>query len=494
MQIDLIIQKEDEVYLKIICERHIAKELNEYFSFYVPGYQFTPLFKKRLWNGKIYLFDIKLNRLYIGLFEYLKAFCDKNKFTYIAENSLEEKNNINKEDFLSFITTLNLQLEPREYQIESALHSLSSKRTLLLSPTASGKSLILYIITRYLLNNGYKKGLLIVPTISLVEQMSSDFAQYAINDNSFNTEEKIHKIYGGKEKANQKEITVSTWQSIFTQDPEWFHQFDFVLGDEAHSFRAKSLTTIMTNMVNADVRIGCTGTLDGSKTHKFVLEGLFGKIYNSVTTKQLIEDKHLANFKIKAIILKYPESVAKRIRDGNYQSEIEYIVSCEARNNFIKKMVLNLKGNSLVLFQLVEKHGKILHKMIKEEAGDRHVFFVSGQTDVDDREQVRHITEKEKDAIIVASFGTFSTGINIRNLHNVVFASPSKSRIRNLQSIGRGLRLSENKEIATLYDIADDFRIGKYTNYTLNHFRERINMYDEEKFEYKFYNVEIKNA
>jgi superfamily II DNA or RNA helicase len=186
--------------------------------------------------------------------------------------------------------------------------------------------------------------------------------------------------------------------------------------------------------------------------------------------------------------------VCRRLRDGKYQSEIDFIVSCEARNKYIKKLALSMKGNSLILFQLVEKHGKELHKMIESDAKGRKVFFVSGATDVDIREDVRRITETENDAIIVASFGTFSTGINIRNLHNIIFASPSKSRIRNLQSIGRGLRLGDNKESATLYDIADDFRIGKHTNYTLNHFRERITMYDEQKFDYKIYNVELKNV
>ena len=165
-----------------------------------------------------------------------------------------------------------------------------------------------------------------------------------------------------------------------------------------------------------------------------------------------------------------------------------------ARNEFIKNLALSLKGNSLILFQFVEKHGKDLHNIIQEQAKGRHVFFVYGGTDVEVRESIRAITEKEKDAIIVASYGTFSTGVNIRNLHNIIFASPSKSRVRNLQSIGRGLRLGENKEEAVLFDISDDFRIGKFANYTLKHFIERVKIYDEEKFSYKFYNIELKNG
>lgn len=495
MQIDLIVRKENEAFLSISCEKHIAKELTEYFSFFVPGYQFTPQFKQRIWNGKIYLFDFKKQRIYYGLLSYLKSFCEKNGYTYLLENDLEPENTISREDFIEFIKKLKLSLEPRDYQIEAALNAINQKRALILSPTASGKSLILYLIFCYMLQAKKKKGLLIVPTISLVEQMFSDFKNYAGNNSTL--ESLIFKIYGGIDKGqitNKHKLVISTWQSIFNLPEEWFHQFDFVFGDEAHQFKAKSLTLILSNAIYSDYRIGCTGTLDGTKTHKLVLEGLFGPVYQSVTTKELIDKKHLSSFKIKCLILKYPEEVCRRLRDGNYQSEIDYIVKCDARNQFIKKLVLSLNGNSLVLFQFVEKHGKELHKMIQEEAKDRKVFFVSGSTDVDVRENIRHITEKENNAIIVASFGTFSTGINIRNLHNVIFASPSKSRIRNLQSIGRGLRLGENKEVATLYDIADDFRIGKHTNFTLNHFSERIKMYDEEKFDYKFYNIEIKNV
>jgi superfamily II DNA or RNA helicase len=287
---------------------------------------------------------------------------------------------------------------------------------------------------------------------------------------------------------------ISTWQSIYKNSPEYFEQFDFVLGDEAHLFKAKSLTTIMTGLVNAAYRIGCTGTLDGTNTHKLVLEGLFGHVYKATTTKELMDNKYLAAFKIKCLILKYPEEICKLARKESweYKTEIDYIVSNPHRNRFIKNLALSLNGNSLILFQFVEKHGRVLFDLINDEKGKRKVFFVFGGTDVEIRESIREITEKEKDAIIIASYGTFSTGINIKNLHNVVFASPSKSRIRNLQSIGRGLRIGDNKDEATLYDISDDLRIGKYTNFTLKHFIERVKIYEEEKFEYKFYEIGLK--
>jgi superfamily II DNA or RNA helicase len=317
--------------------------------------------------------------------------------------------------------------------------------------------------------------------------MFSDFKSYGYDSDKY-----CHRQYAGKDKHTNSFLTITTWQSIYKNDKEYFEQFDFILGDEAHQFKAKSLTTILTGCDQAKYRIGTTGTLDGTQTHRLVLEGLFGPVYQATTTKQLIDNKQLADFQIKCLILKHAEPACKLARDWDYNQEIDYIVSNKYRNDFIRNLSLSLEGNTLILFQYVEKHGKDLYASIKDKAGKRHVFFVFGGTDVEVRESVRAITEKEKDAIIVASYGTFSTGVNIRNLHNIIFASPSKSRIRNLQSIGRGLRIGDNKESAVLFDIADDFRIGKFANYTLKHFIERVKIYDDEKFKYKFYNIDLK--
>jgi superfamily II DNA or RNA helicase len=319
--------------------------------------------------------------------------------------------------------------------------------------------------------------------------MYKDFQDYGYDSDSF-----CHRQYAGKDKTTKKFLTITTWQSIYKNDPEYFEQYDFVLGDEAHQFKAKSLTTILSNCTTASYRIGTTGTLDGTQTHRLVLEGLFGPVYKATTTSELIERGQLASFRIKCLLLKYPDEICKQAKTWDYNQEMEYIVKNNARNEFIKNLAISLEGNTLVLFQFVEKHGKMLHEMISSKCDNRKVFFVYGGTDVEIRESVRSITEKESNAIIVASYGTFSTGVNIRNLHNIIFASPSKSRVRNLQSIGRGLRIGNNKEEAVLFDIADDFRIGKFVNYTLNHFIERVKIYDEEKFNYKFYNIELKNA
>ena len=485
---DIQLLKVNEAYVHVICERNIAQELSDYFTFYVPGYQFTPAYKSRYWDGKIRLLYSRTMNIYRGLVFYIEKFCEERKYTIDVDVTLKVTENFSGVEAAEFISSLNLPFEVREYQCKSFLHAVRHKRIMLLSPTASGKSLIIYMILRYL-QQEHKRGLLIVPTTSLVEQMYKDFQDYG-----YDSDEYCHRQYSGKEKHTNKFLTITTWQSIYKNDAEYFEQFDFVIGDEAHQFKAKSLATIMSGCVNAGYRIGCTGTLDGTQTHRLVLEGLFGPVYQATTTKELMDNDHLAKFKIKCLILKYPDTVCKQSRDWSYNDEMNYIVLNKARNEFIKNLVLSLEGNTLVLFQFVEKHGKELYEIINKNAKKRKVFFVFGGTDVEVRESVRAITEKESDAIIVASYGTFSTGINIRNLHNILFASPSKSRIRNLQSIGRGLRIGDNKKEATLIDIADDMRVGKHTNYTLYHFIERVRIYDDEKFNYKFYNIDLKNG
>ena len=501
METKLIVTKRNETYVKVKCERSTAQELSEFFTFYVPGHQFTPAFRNKIWDGKIRLFDLRTFQIYHGLLPYIENFCEEREYTLEYGDprpDLTDDYPVYHAD--KFITDLKLQsrnkdIDVRDYQKNAYVHAMRNKRCLLLSPTSSGKSLIIYLAVRQLLTYKCKKGLIIVPTTSLVEQLYSDFADYS-TANGFDVSENIHRIYQGRDKVSDLPIIISTWQSLYTQPEEYFHQFDFVIGDEAHLFKAQSLVSIMSNCINAKYRIGLTGTLDGTKTHKLVLEGLFGPVEKVTTTKELMDNKQIADFSIKCLVLKHDDEICKLMKDKTYQEEIEYLILNEPRNKFIKNLAVSLNGNSLILYQYVDKHGKILYDMITntENIGTRKVFFVYGKTDTETREEVRRITEEENDAIIVASYGTFSTGINIRNLHNIIFASPSKSRVRNLQSIGRGLRIGDNKVEAVLYDIADDLRYKGYMNFTLKHFVERTKIYNEEKFTYKLYKIGLKNG
>ena len=482
----LIVDKIDEVYLKIEADADIRRELGEYFTFEVPGFKFMPQFRNRVWDGKIRLFSYATGKIYTGLYPYILNWCKENNVQVVDGTKIKDtKVDISKVD--EFIKALKIPMEVRDYQKEAFIHAVQKNRCLLLSPTASGKSLIVYLLTRFNQLRIKNKILIIVPTTSLVEQLYKDFKDYGYDSDRY-----VHRIYEGHSRDTDKQIIISTWQSIYNQPKKWFGQFDMIVGDEAHLFKAVSLTKIMTKLNKCKYRVGLTGTLDGTKTHKLVLEGLFGTVNKVVTTTELQETGKLADLKIFCLVLQHGKTERDFLKDKTYQEEMDYLVANTKRNKFIRNLVTGLQGNTLCLFQYVEKHGQTLKEMIEEKADDKKIFYVHGGVEAEEREKIRFITEKSDNAIIVASFGTFSTGINIRNLHNIVFASPSKSRIRNLQSIGRGLRLKDNNSEATLYDIADDISYNDKENYTLAHFRERINIYNEEDFNYEIHNVDLK--
>jgi len=484
----LTISKKNEVYLHIEAEPHVHYELADQFTFDVPGAKFMPQYRNKYWDGKIRLFNTQTKEIYVGLLDKLIRFCETHEYTYEFVNNkfyglpFEINEGISKEGVKDYMHSISRHT-PRDYQIEGVYDALKHNRKLLISPTASGKSLMIYSIVRYYVEKN-KNILVVVPTTSLVEQMYKDFADYGWDVGSY-----CHKIYAGRERETKAQVIITTWQSIYKLPKQYFERFEVVIGDEAHQFKSKSLISIMTKLFDCKYRFGFTGTLDGTQTHKWVLEGLFGPSYKIIKTDELMQKGHLAKLDIKILLLKHLPN-----KFETFEDEVQYLITNEKRNKFIKNLTLDLKGNTLVLFNRVESHGRPLYELINNDTSrDQKVFFIHGGVDTEEREKVREITEKENNAIIVASYGTFSTGINIRNLHNVVFASPSKSRIRNLQSIGRVLRKGENKVKATLYDIADDISYKSRKNYTLNHLIERIKIYNEENFNYEIVNITFKN-
>jgi superfamily II DNA or RNA helicase len=490
---DISIKKKNEVYLTVQSDPSIAQELVDHFSFDAPGAKFHPLYRNKLWDGKIRLFSMFTKELYCGLLTYLEHFAEVNNYTIDYEQYVTQADAITPDIVKEFVKTLDISLpngaEIRDYQLDAIHHAIKDARALLLSPTGSGKSLIIYCLIRW--NEKFKRRqLILVPTTSLVEQMYTDFQSYSMN-NGWKSSENCGRIYSGHDKHTDMPVIISTWQSIYLMPKQFFADFQVIYGDEAHLFKAKSLTSIMHKCVNTPYRIGTTGTLDGTKTHKLVLEGIFGPVYKVTTTKQLMDNDQLAELRIFGIVLQYPDDVKKGNKDNKYPDEMDFLVQYEPRNKFIRNLALKQEGNTLVLFQFVEKHGKILYDMINNKDSERKVFFVHGGTDTEQRENIRRITEGESDAIIVASYGTFSTGINIKNLHNIIFASPTKSRIRNLQSIGRGLRRGEEKVFCNLYDIGDDLTWKTRKNFTLHHMIERIKIYNDELFDYKLIKVDL---
>ena len=463
MASEITLKKINEVFMQVECDDGLARDLFDFFSFTVPNAKFMPSVKNRYWDGKVRLFQIKKRRIYIGLLPYVDDFCRERGYDIKGIGDIiGEKTREPEEDFIKH---LGLPFEPRDYQLDAFRTTVQYGRQLLLSPTASGKSLIIYLLARYY----NKKTVIIVPTTSLVEQMTKDFKDYGYD-------KEICKIYSGQ-PVFDSDITVTTWQSFSKAPKDVMESFEVVFGDEAHLFKANVLKGILEKMKNTAIRIGTTGTLDGSECHRLQLEGLFGPVKKVISTKDLMDSGTIANLSIDCVILCHTKQ--KKL---SYQEEMDYLVSSEPRNKFIVNLVRSLKGNTLVLFQYVEKHGVKLFDMMSNTDMGGNLHYVYGGTDTEDREAVREIVEKNKEDTILASYGTFSTGVNIKRIDNIVFASPSKSRIRNLQSIGRGLRKVDGKNKMRLFDIADDLQCD---NFTLGHLKDRINIYNEEKFSYE---------
>ncbi len=500
------ITKKNESFVYIDADSGILMEISEHFCFFAPGYKWMPAFKNKIWDGKIRLFNSHDQTLPQGLVYLLPEFVKVRGYTlelgnnpnygYVGEK--EVFGNIN--DFIDSIPLTDNNgndIYPYDYQISAVATALEDRSRLLLSPTASGKSLIIYLILRYYLRNYHKKVLIVVPTTSLVEQMTQDFIDYSSKDSNFSGDD-IHKIYSGKEKYNiEPDVVITTWQSIYKMGQKWFQMFGAVIGDEAHTFKAKSLNTIMASLTEAKFRIGTTGTLDGEHCNTLTLEGHFGRVHRVITTKELMEKGTISKLKINAILLSHKHEDRVACKNMTYPEEIDFLVGHKKRNTFITNLACSLKGNTIVLYKLVKKHGEPLFRQIQEEVEANHpnkkVYFVSGGTKVDQREDIRRLAEVESGCIIVASLGTFSTGINIKNLHNVIFASPNKSVIKVLQSIGRVLRIADDGSEATLYDIIDDLSVPnrKKQNFALQHGSVRMNIYIKEEFDYKVWKIKL---
>jgi superfamily II DNA or RNA helicase len=495
--VDIVqIRKKNEATLVVHSEdRGVLIELQDHYSFYAEGYQWMPQYKAGMWDGRIRIFNLRDQTLPIGLLNNLIKFCENRNYQMDIDPLIKPILQANEEDILSYINSLILtdadgkMIKARDYQIESVKQILLNEHRTILSPTGSGKSLIIYLTLRYFLEHctsENEKVLIVVPTTSLVEQMKKDFCEYAQGDDSFG-EDDMHIIYSGKDKVTHKRIIISTWQSIHRLQAGWFSEFSAMFIDEVHLAAAKSLSGISQKMCNAYIRVGTTGTLSNdSQVNELTIEGHVGPIYHTTSTKSLMDAGDLANLDIQVLALKYDSDECKHVKKLTYQEEIKHLVDHDKRNTFIKNLACDQGDrNILVLFKHI-KHGKKLYDIIKEKVGkDKKVFFVAGETATEDRERIRQLTEKESEVIIVASLGVFSTGVNIRNLHGIIFACPTKSQIKVLQSIGRGLRKADNGEDTYLFDLVDDFSDGKSKkNFSLKHGLHRVKIYQKERFEF----------
>lgn len=497
---DVHLEYFNTAYMRVNCDPGVLMELSDHLTYFKDNYKFDPKYKARVWDGKIRLVNRMTRLVYAGLAQKIKRFCDERGYTFSYDEPFQY-DNVSVNEVKEFMSQLNLPdwLEIRDYQVDAIVKCLRAKRRTLLSPTSSGKSFIIYVINEWYRQKYNTKALIIVPTIGLVKQMQSDFISYGYTG-TFNTSvDGLDKSYD-----NAYDITITTWQSLDNGkkklDGKWYEQFQVVFGDEAHGAKATTLIKILTTMIKTPFRFGTTGTLDNSELNKTTIYGLFGAPYVTTTTRELIDEGHAADIKIKCIVLRYPESVCKEfhkkiqdpktksLRKKTYQEEIDFLVNHEKRTNFIKNLALSLKGNTLLFFRLTD-HGQILYDSLKDKS---NVFYIDGSIKGNEREEIRRAIEEEENAILIASLGTTSTGVSINKLHHMIAASPSKSKIKVLQSIGRMLRQHSEKTHAILYDIVDDLSYKNQKNFTISHFEERTKIYDNEQFDYKLYTVGLK--
>ncbi len=504
MGADIIIRKLNESRIYCECDHDIALTMYEYFSFEVPGAKFQPLVRSGQWDGRIRLFQSHDYSTYMGLLPRVLEFAKLNEWTVEYDKSqFSHPLKLSHNDVNDFISALQIHsdgqsIDAREHQLNAIFNCLiDDHRSTILSPTASGKSYIIYVLARFFEKVLHKKVLIVVPTVNLVTQMFSDFADYS-SEIEWSPNKKVHRIMGGKSKDTNKQIVVSTWQSIYKQPAEYHKQWDVVIVDEVHLAQANSIKSIMENSSNAQFRYGLTGTLSDSKCHSLVIEGLFGKVRRVSRTKDLIEKGLISPVEIKVVFLEYNKRSRALVKPMKYIQEVEYTALSPAKLEFTSKLATRLAGNTLVLVNWVEKHGKPLYKKlltIQDNPGTllgrgikkKKIFFISGGTEADQREEIRQLLEIETNCILVATYGTLSTGVNIKNLDNIIFAATSKSKIRVLQSIGRGLRMKAGKLKMILYDLVDNLtyigpRGGKKPNYLMKHYFQRHKFYKEEGF------------
>lgn len=478
---DVFIKRLNEYQVQVIAERYILKELADNFMFRPEGYKFVPSYKNRVWDGWIRMLSLDTGIILYGLHNQIKQLAESKGYSVEIDKAItSEDTSIPETSGYDLAELFDSKFEPRDYQNDAVVYALKRRRALLLSPTGSGKSLIIYLLTRHLIDNEKKKVLIVVPTVSLVTQMRGDFIDY-----NKGKDLGIHTISAGESKSSTLPAVISTWQSLMRVSKDYLSQYDAVIIDEAHLAKSASITKLLQKMPDVEFRIGLTGTIDDKgPVNKLTLEGLFGDIYQVTKTHKLIEQKTLADFQIKTILLQHKCNQ----KFTTYQEEIDYVVESEQRLAFISNLASNLKGNTLVLFNYVERHGIPIYEKLKNQG--KNVHLIHGGINKDERELIRKSLEKSNDNILVASFGTTSTGVNIKNLDNLIFAHPTKSKIRNLQSIGRILR-KNGENIATLYDLVDVFSNSKFS-YGYKHYTERKKQYDAEKFNYKEYEVKLK--
>lgn len=484
---DLIIEKVNSSCVHLVCEDGLSHRFYNVFSAYAPGYRFNPRFKLHVWDGKVRCYNPITQILPIGLLNNLLIWCDQHKIEYSLQGFDKPlRDNIDKAELEkqmnSYITA---GFQARDYQVNAVHAALTNRRGVLLSCTGSGKSLMIYTFLRYLLDNkDVHRAILIVPTVSLVEQMFSDFRDYGWDD----LEDHVEMLYSGKKPTFKKEILISTWQSLEKEDPEFFEVYDACVVDECHQAKCNVVTRLLKLMHNAEYKIGTSGTLPTEISEQLQINSVIGNVLFELKSCELIARGYLTKLNIAAIFLKYPLSFIEENKERTYPEEVKMVEEYSNRNKVLNFIIDHTSPmNNMLILVNHRNHLKDVEDYLHKNYPEKKVSIITGDVKAKVREEIRVGIEDEDGTILLATYQTMSTGVNIPKLHAIMLFSNSKSRIKVLQSIGRGLRKHNSKNKVIIYDIVDDLSYKKRTgriakNYCMQHFDERSSYYIEQEF------------
>lgn len=498
MSKDIIVERVNASKIRLYIEDEgIMQDIYEFFQFDQPGFQRNKWTK---WDGRVRLFNKSTGLFPYGLLNMLTKLGADRGWTFdFDERFQKDYTKVTKEELNDWIKSLDIHsggkpIEPYDYQLEAVYLAIRYGRMTLLAATSAGKSLICYILTRYyemLAAEDEKKILIIVPSQLLVEQMYADFKDYSSNVD-WDTEKNVHYIMEGRPKNARKQIYLSTWQSIYEESEDYFQQFGSIICDEVHGASGDSIGSIMGNSKDAYRRVGMTGTLKNDKINPLMVTSHFGPVKRVVTTRELIDAGRATETCITMMQLDYADEERNLVKDMSYQQEIEFLIGHAYRNKVIQNLAKGLKGNTLILFDRKDAH---LHKVKDQLSSQDHnklVVVIDGDVESEDRAAIKKAIEAGTDIVLLATYGTMSTGVSIKKLHNLVFAHPSKSIIRVLQSVGRLLRLHDSKDIANIYDLCDNFNVGTQANFALRHALIRLGFYRSEQHKIKPRKIQMK--
>lgn len=500
---DIFIEKTNASFLTIHVEdAGIHTHIYEYFKYKQPQFVKNRWSK---WDGTVRLFNKNTNRLPLGLLYVFLKFCKMSKYSVEMDESLKSgfTTDITREQLQAWVDDLELHsggnpITPYDYQFEALYLSIRMRRLTVLAATSAGKSLIIYMLIRFFDEIGYDAGrtLLIVPSIGLVTQMFNDFKDYS-SVNGWDTENKCHCISEGAARTSRKPVYISTWQSLLDMPNDYFHQFDRIIVDECHLASGKSITSVCNNSINAEWRIGLTGTLNGTALHELQVAGLFGPIKRVVTTRELIDSGRASRTEVNMLNLNYPLEDKRAMKGAGYDEELNWLIRHGHRNKAIKTLATTLKGNSLFLFNRREKHLEMLfNELVALNLPGKKFYMIVGGVSGEEREEIKQKIENSEegvDVIVFATARTTSTGWSVKKLHNLVFCFSTKSVIMTLQSVGRLLRLHDSKDIAKIWDLVDNLKIDNYTNPALKHAFERYGYYNQEGHDIKVTQIDMKS-